>query len=199
MTRFLAFDYLPGVMNIWMIYLNVTMIFSCELLYSQVDVTMTSKKIPIWTYALCCRLLDNEELPDIILLCKMIVFCDLIKINIIRLITKPRPDTWCNLRSCDIAWRRGIWQNILAAREFCAFDSPWILIGLIWASHKPNTKFKRKFSLDLDCFETRRNTDDAFEKNIFQILTKRKANLVLFFTISISQLFQKKRNTMNQF
>ena len=51
----------------------------------------------------------------------------------------------------------------------------------------------------MDCFETRRNTDDVFEKNTFQILTERKTNLVLFFTISISQLFQKKRNTMNQF
>ena len=130
MTRFLAFDYLLALwIYEWLIWM-LLWFFRVNFCILRLTSPWPVKRITIWTYALCCRQLDNEELPDIILLCKMIVFdyffffCDLIKINIIRLITKPRPDTWCNFRSCDIAWRRGIWQKILAAREFCAFDSP---------------------------------------------------------------------------
>ena len=71
-------------------------------------------------------------------------------------IMKPRPNTWWNLASGDIAWRRVIFQNISTAQNLCAYGSPYDRLNL------RNTKCKLKHSLDLDCFETKRNVDDVF-------------------------------------
>ena len=46
---------------------------------------------------------------NIMLACKIVI---LIKINITCWITKPRPNTWWNLDTGDIAWRRVIFQKI---------------------------------------------------------------------------------------
>ena len=167
MTRFLAFDYLLALwIYEWLIWM-LLWFFRVNFCILRLTSPWPVKRITIWTYALCCRQLDNEELPDI----NRVILLD------------------------DGGYGKKYWLRGNSARS--VHHRFWLASSE--RPHKPNTKFKRKFSLDMDCFETRRNTDDVFEKNTFQILTERKTNLVLFFTISISQLFQKKRNTMNQF
>ena len=54
-------------------------------------------------------------------------------------------ESWNHALTRDGTWHRVIFQNISTAQNLCAYGSPDL-----------------KHSLDLDCFETKRNVDDVF-------------------------------------
>ena len=86
----------------------------------------------------------------------------LIKINITRWIMKPRPSTWWNFVMGDIARRRVIFQIYRLRRIYACTVHHRLWLASYERLNIRSTKNKLKHSLDLDCFETKRNVDDVF-------------------------------------
>ena len=88
----------------------------------------------------------------------------LIKINITRWIMKPRPNTWWNLATGDIPKKYGL----------CKINARTVHHRFWVASYErlniQSTKYKHKCSLDLDCFETKRNVDDVLMNVQYNII-----------------------------
>ena len=55
-----------------------------------------------------------------------------------------------------------IFQINIDCAELCAYGSPLILTGVVWAFEFTENEIKTKNSLDKDCFETKRDVDDVF-------------------------------------
>ena len=60
--------------------------------------------------------------------------------------------------------RRVIFQKISTAQNLCKYDSQLIRLASYERLNWRSTKYKFKYSLDLDCFETKRNVDDVFAR-----------------------------------
>ena len=106
----------------------------------------------------------------------------LIKINITRWIVKPRPNTWWNLATGDFARRRVTFQKYRLRRIYERTVHQRFWMTPYERLNSRITKHKFKHSLDLDCFESKRNVDDAcilllnnIQYNI-NILTAREGN-----------------------
>ena len=64
----------------------------------------------------------------------------LIKINIM----KPRLNTSWDVATGDIAWRWVIFQKLSTAQNLCAYGSPYILTGVVWAFEYTEYEIQRQ-------------------------------------------------------